>query len=98
MSPLKGIRVAVLATGGVEQSELTEPRKFLDQWEAKTTLISPKSGEIQAMQHHEKGDMIPVNRPLGGANAVDYDTVVLSGGAMNADTLRMSGRGTSVRP
>ena len=90
MSDLKGIRVAILATDGVEQSELTEPRKFLKQLGAETTLISPKSGEIQAMQHHEKGDMIPVDRPLGGANAADYDAVLLPGGAMNADALRMS--------
>jgi deglycase len=90
MSDLKGIRVAILAADGVEESELTEPRKFLDQLGAETTLISPKSGEIQAMQHQEKGEMIRVDRPLGGANAGDYDAVLLPGGAMNADTLRMS--------
>jgi len=90
MSDLKGIRVAILAADGVEESELTEPRKFLDQLGAETTLISPKNGEIQAMQHHEKGEMIRVDRPLAGANAGDYDAVLLPGGAMNADTLRMS--------
>lgn len=90
MSDLKGIRVAILAADGVEESELTEPRKFLDQLGAVTTLISLKSGEIQAMQHHEKGEMIRVDRPLGGTNADDYDAVLLPGGAMNADTLRMS--------
>jgi protease I len=90
MSDRKGIRVAILATDGVEQAELTEPRKFLKQLGAETTLISPNSGEIQALQHHEKGDMIPVDHPLGGANAADYDAVLLPGGAMNADALRMS--------
>ncbi len=90
MSDLKGIRVAILATDGVEEAELTEPRKFLDQLGAETTLVSPKSGEIQAMQHHEKGEMIRVDRPLGGANADEYDAILLPGGAMNADALRMS--------
>ena len=90
MSDLKGIRVAILAADGVEESELTEPRKFLDQLGANTTLLSPKNGEIQAMRHHEKSEMIRVDRPLAGANAADYDAVLLPGGAMSADTLRMS--------
>ena len=49
MSDLKGIRVAILATDGVEQAELTEPRKFMDQLGAETTLLSPKTGQIQAL-------------------------------------------------
>lgn len=90
MSDLKGIRIAILATDGVEQDELVEPRKFLGQLGADTTLLSPKSGGIQAMQHHEKGDTIPVDRDLAGAESQEFDAVLLPGGAMNADTLRMN--------
>jgi protease I len=90
MSDLKGIRVAILATDGVEQDELTEPRKFLEQLGAQTTLLSPQNGQVQAMQHREKGDTIPVDRALAGAESRDYDAVLLPGGAMNADALRMS--------
>jgi protease I len=89
-SDLKGIRVAILATDGVEQDELTEPRKFLQQLGAETELLSPKNGKIQAMQHHEKGETIEVDRPLNGAESREYDAVLLPGGALNADTLRMS--------
>jgi protease I len=53
-------------------------------------VISPKNGKIEAMRHHEKGDAIPVDRPLGAAYAREYDAVLLPGGAMNADALRMS--------
>jgi protease I len=87
MSDLKGIRVAILATDGVEQSELTEPRKFLDQLGAETTLLSPKAGQIQAMQHDEKSEKLKVDRVLEGANPAEFDAVLLPGGALNADNL-----------
>jgi len=90
MSDLKGIRVAILATDGVEQSELTEPRKFLDQLGAETTLLSPKAGQIQAMQHDEKSDKLKVDRVLEGANPEEFDAVLLPGGALNADNLRVN--------
>jgi protease I len=90
MSDLKGIRVAILATHGVEQAELTEPRKFLDQLGAETTLLSPKDGQIQAMQHDEKSQKLKVDRVLEGANPADYDAVLLPGGALNADALRVN--------
>jgi protease I len=51
VSDLKGIRVAILATDGVEQAELIEPRKFLEQLGVQTTLLSPKGEQIQAMAH-----------------------------------------------
>jgi protease I len=90
MSDLKGIRVAILATDGVEQSELTEPRKFLDQLGAETVLLSPKAGQIQAMQHDEKSDKIKVDRVLEGADPNEFDAVLLPGGALNADHLRVN--------
>ena len=90
MSDLSGIRVAILATDGVEESELTEPRKFLDQLGAVTTLLAPKPGQIQAMQHHEKSAKLKVDQVIEGAHPAQYDAVLLPGGALNADTLRMN--------
>lgn len=89
MSDPKGIRVAILATDGVEQAELTEPRKFLDQLGAETILLSPKTGQIQAMQHDEKGEKIKVDSVLEGADPNQFDAVLLPGGALNADHLRV---------
>jgi deglycase len=90
VSDLNGIRVAILAMDGVEQSELLEPRKFMDQLGAKTTLLTPKSAMIRAMQHDEKGATVSADGPIEAANAQDYDAVVLPGGALNADKLRMN--------
>jgi protease I len=89
MPELNGLRVAILATDGVEQAELVEPRNFLDQSGARTTLISPKAGQIQAMNHDEKGGKIEVDMELGQADPDDFDAVLLPGGALNADILRM---------
>jgi protease I len=89
MPDLKGLRVAILATDGVEQAELTEPRKFLDQAGARTTLFAPKTGQIQAMQHSEKGDKIKVDQEISQADPADFEAVLLPGGVANADHLRM---------
>jgi protease I len=89
---LKGRRVAILATDGVEQIELEEPRKALDEAGAITQLISPNEGSIQAMNHDEKGASLPVDRTLADAHASDYDALLLPGGVANPDTLRMDQR------
>ena len=86
---LKGRKVAILATDGVEQVELIEPRKALDAAGAVTHLISPKEGAIQAVNHDEKGDMLPVDQPLSKVHASEYDALLLPGGVANPDTLRM---------
>ena len=86
---LKGHKVAILATDGVEQVELIEPRKALDAAGAVTHLISPKEGAIQGMNHDEKGDMLPVDRPLSEVRASEYDALLLPGGVANPDALRM---------
>jgi hypothetical protein len=62
--PLEGKRIAILLTDGVEQSELTEPRKALEKAGAKTILISPAANTVQAMKHKEKGDAFKADRPL----------------------------------
>ena len=86
---LKGHKVAILATDGVEQVELVEPRKALDAAGAVTHLISPKEGAIQGVNHDEKGDMLPVDRPLSAVHASEYDALLLPGGVANPDALRM---------
>jgi protease I len=85
---LEGKRIAILATNGVEESELVEPRKALDKAGAKTELISPASGKIQAMNHKAQGDTFEVDLPLDEANAEDYDALLLPGGVANPDELR----------
>jgi protease I len=89
MTSLTGFRVAILATHGFEQSELIEPRKALDEAGAKTTVLSSESGEIQGMNHSEKGSRVAVDGELSGASPEDFDAVLLPGGVGNADKLRM---------
>lgn len=87
-SELKGRRVAILATDGVEQVELEEPRKALDAAGAVTHLIGPEEGSIQAVNHDEKGARLPVDRVLGNVRPSDYDALVIPGGVANPDRLR----------
>lgn len=86
---LKGIRVAILATDGFEQSELTEPKKALDEAGVLTSVISPKPGEIQGFKHDTKADKVKVDLTLDKANPDEFDAVLLPGGALNADFLRV---------
>jgi intracellular protease, PfpI family len=87
-SSLSGKRVAILATDGVEQVELTEPRKALDAAGANTRVVSPKSGSIKGWNHTEWGEQIPVDVPLDRASPDDFDALLLPGGVMNPDHLR----------
>jgi len=87
---LSGKRVAILATDSVEQVELTEPRKALDQAGAKTVVVSPKNGKIKGWQHDHWGDEIPVDVSLDQASADTFDALMLPGGVMNPDHLRMN--------
>lgn len=86
---LKGKRVAILATDGFEQVELTEPKKALEQAGATTEVISPKSGEIRGWKSKDWGDSVKVDKTLTKANPSDYDALVLPGGVANPDNLRM---------
>ncbi|MEA2705849.1 MAG: protease, partial [Gemmatimonadaceae bacterium] len=85
---LKGRKVVFLATDGVEQVEFTAPWNALKQAGADVTLLSDKTGEIQAVNHDEKGDRIPVDGVVAGASARDFDALVLPGGVANPDKLR----------
>ena len=86
---LTGKIIAVLATDGFEQVELTKPVEALKAAGAKVDIVSPKAGEIQGFKHHDKGDKVPVDRELGGADASSYDGLVLPGGVINPDALRL---------
>jgi protease I len=87
---LKGKRIAILvANEGVEQIELTEPRKALEQAGAQVDLIAPEPGTVQAFDHLDKADTFPVDRTTQEASADDYDGLVLPGGVANPDSLRM---------
>jgi len=87
--PLTGCRVAVLATDGVEDAELREPREALKNAGAQVTLIAPKQWKIQSFQHFDKKDQFNVDTLLGDADPKQFDGVLLPGGALNSDTLRV---------
>lgn len=85
---LAGKRVAILVTDDFEQAELVEPKKALDQAGATTHIIAPNPGQVQGMNHDEKADTFPVDLRLDEANPLDFDALLLPGGALNADALR----------
>ena len=87
-SDLKGKKIAILATDGVEQVELTEPRKAVEQEGAETHLVSLEEGEIQGFEHLDKADRFEVDRTVKDSSADDYDGLVLPGGVANPDFLR----------
>jgi protease I len=87
---LTGKTIAIIATDGVEQVELTEPRKAVESAGASTVLLSPSTGEIQAMN----SDITPagtftVDRAVSDASPEEYDGLILPGGTVNADRLRL---------
>ncbi len=85
---LDGLKVAILAANGFEQSELFEPKKALEDAGARTFVVSPESGEVKGWKHTDWGDLVAVDIDLSEANAEDYDALVLPGGVMNPDKLR----------
>ena len=88
---LKGKKIAIIATNGVEQVELVKPREAVEQAGAETELLSPEQGEIQAMNHDlEPADTFAVDKPVSDASAADYDGLILPGGTVNADKLRIA--------
>jgi protease I len=86
---LNGCAVAVLATDGVEQVELTEPVKALKRAGAQVQVVSPKSGSIQGYNHFDRADQIPVDLPLDQADPNRFQALVLPGGVINPDQLRL---------
>src|ERR671924_753340 len=92
MGQLDGKTVAFLATDGVEQVELTEPWKKVEEEGGRPELISLESGEIQGFEHLDKGDTFKVDRTASEADPTDYDGLVLPGGVANPDFLRADQR------
>lgn len=88
MTDLKNLRVAIIASDGFEESELTEPVKALRQAGAQAEVISLAAGEIQAFQHHDKSITVNVDKTLDQVQPDQYDALLLPGGALNADALR----------
>ncbi len=89
---LDGLKVAILATDGFEQSELTEPRKALNEAGATTEIVAPKEGKLRGWNHKEWGDEVSVDQVLQSADPKNYDALVLPGGVMNPDNLRTDPR------
>ena len=88
MPELRGKRIAFLATDMVEQVELTEPWKAVEEAGAQPELVSLEEGDIQGFDHYDKADTFEVDRVVTEVTADDYDGLVLPGGVGNPDTLR----------
>lgn len=87
--PLEGLNVAILATDGFEQSELLDPKRALEQAGARTQIVSPKSGTIRGWRGKDWGDEVEVDVELSAVKAEDFDALLLPGGTLNADALRL---------
>lgn len=83
-------RVLIVATNGFEQSELTGPRDALNEAGIETVIASPESGEIKGWKHSDWGDPVSVDMQLDDVKATEFDGLVLPGGQMNPDILRMN--------
>jgi protease I len=92
LSKVKGKRVAILVTDGFEQVEMTGPRKALDEAGARTTLIAPKAGRVKGWAKTDWGKEFDVDLPLDKARAADFDALLLPGGVMSPDKLRLDER------
>jgi protease I len=92
IKPILNMRIAILVDDGFEQVELTEPQKALEQAGATTHIVSPATDQVKGWQHTQWGDEFPVDIALAAANSEDYDALLLPGGVMNPDHLRMNER------
>ena len=86
---MDSLAVAILVTDGFEPSELSEPRSALDKAGAVTRVVSPKGERVQGFRHGEWGSEVRVDVALDRAQARDFDALLLPGGVMNPDALRM---------
>ena len=86
---VKGKKIAILVTDGFEQAELLEPRKALDEAGAITKVVSPAEGKVKGWNSKDWGKEVPVDVALKGAKAAEFDALLLPGGVMNPDHLRM---------
>jgi protease I len=92
LEKLSGMKVAVVATDGFEEMELTEPVRALRDAGARVEIVAPHPGKIQGFRHHDKAGSVDVEVELGQILPENYDAVLLPGGALNADALRVDER------
>ena len=92
MEKLIGKKIAILVEKGFEQIEMTDPRRVLEEAGARTFLISPQEKEVTAWNSKEWGNTFKVEIPLADAHAKDFDALLLPGGVMSPDKLRMNNR------
>lgn len=92
MGKISGKKVAILATDGFEQSELLEPKRMLEEAGAETVVVAPHAGEISGWKDKNWADSVKVDETLDGCSAEDFDALMLPGGLMNPDRLRMDPR------
>src|SRR5258706_7848725 len=93
---LDGLQVAIIVFNYFEQVEMTSPRQALEQAGAQVTLISPNPGPLTGMNHDvDKGDTFPVDMSLDQANPNDFDALMVPGGTVNADNLRIQPKAQS---
>lgn len=90
MTDIRQAKVAILATHGFEQSELQVPLQKLREAGAKVEVVSPEQGQIRGWNHKDWGDSVQVDRALDDARPEDYDAIVLPGGQINPDLLRVN--------
>ena len=86
---LNGLTIAILVTDGFEQVELTGPKEALEQAGASTRIISIKEGRVRGFNHDEKADAFDVAMSFANAAPADFDALLLPGGVMNGDQMRM---------
>lgn len=86
---IDGARVAFLLTDGVEQAELVSPWQAVKDSGGTPVLVSPNQGDVQAFDHVDKADSFPVDQAVADARADDFDALVLPGGVVNADAIRV---------
>lgn len=90
MHDISGKTIAILATHGFEQSELTEPKKQLSEAGATVHVVSPETGQIKGWDGDDWGDSVAVDKALDEVEVEDYDALVLPGGQINPDLLRVN--------
>ncbi len=90
MHNLSGKRIAILATNGFEQSELMEPRRRLAEAGADISVVSPETGQIRGWNKSDWGESVAVDVPLSNARVEEYDALILPGGQINPDLLRVN--------
>jgi len=86
---IDGARVAFLLTDGVEQAELVSPWQAVKDSGGTPVLVSPEPGEVQAFNHVDRAESFPVDKVVAEARAEDFDALVLPGGVVNADAIRL---------